>query len=1092
MDTENIAVTDSDSLGERITKYRASALKLVIELDETVNSLTGATFLFAQVLPFNEEVPGTALAESFITAPTGKGPFEIDFNGAQLNQDLDELPRKSFKLAIYATYSSETPDILYICEFVLVESGVPLMVPLPPAVETLLLKSYADSTYATIVTTDGLDSRIDDLEENSASAGDLDTLSDALTAEITARTNADNGLTAAVSSLSTTVGTKAATTYVDSGIAEERSERESADAEETSARISDVSAVSGRITVNDTAISGLTSRLETAEIEIDSLQSGQANGHKGYASLTALNADLVPADGALGEVTNDVTPANNGVYRKVGATGTGSWVKSDEGIYAEIDALQAVTAPLSVSLTTLAFSDGRSLVFSLCDAQGRVAAGLLSTGEWVSVHSHATATTSSAGFMSTDQAALLQTLSIASDIYSSSGHWQYALIDSEKRVVFGVTDDGTVRAHRAVFDSLPGTLSVDGLVVGAIPMTVRTDLPGWSLIISDDQGRVGLGIREDGSTILPGLAITATMLAAESVTNAKLDLTLRRENANDYVATPADGIRTQLATVGAWYNNRWLQLPNIPTPVLWGINDSTNTVDIRPTTGLNVRGRRRINSYNPGTVGSVTYKGDLTSSSTWPPTGSFVTGDYYAYISTGNRTIGSDTVRLGDLMVYNGSAWIYQGAPGTGVTRLEQDWWDISANGTFNGVSYVVGDRILYVGFQSEAGVGYERWHKSNTAAGEFYRNTSFVPTSGLPSSPVDGELYDASAAGTTGGFTFAIGDYAMRWAGTWGKITSGTIQTFAAGALIHLPCKANANEWEVRRGDGGTTLNSLTLNAVGRPIIRRSNNGILVIGDSMAGQPGPALAALIPERTVTTRSYGGGTASNILSTYAYVIADLGDPDVGKTLVTFIGQNSNGFRGQNFMARQRIMELSGAADRRVLHVSMLGQRVLTWNGTRLVCANFEEQRVAGSTNSYARDVESLRATWPDQWMWAAQSLCDAAATDTEPSIQWPGMTNAQVAATYGIPPLKWCRSISLTGVVLGSLNYLGAHSSAGLPTGGNDQDYYLRTGNGTIGNPIIKISGTWTEITFDPIHLNTTGDGIQAAKIKSILDAKNW
>lgn len=44
-----------------------------------------------------------------------------------------------------------------------------------------------------------------------------------------------------------------------------------------------------------------------------------------YATKALLDADLVPAAGAFASVYADPTPANNGLYYKVGATGAGSW-----------------------------------------------------------------------------------------------------------------------------------------------------------------------------------------------------------------------------------------------------------------------------------------------------------------------------------------------------------------------------------------------------------------------------------------------------------------------------------------------------------------------------------------------------------------------------------------------------------------------------------------------------------------------------------------------------------------------------------------------------------------------------------------------
>lgn len=67
---------------------------------------------------------------------------------------------------------------------------------------------------------------------------------------------------------------------------------------------------------------------------------GQGSGMLGYATKAGLDADLAHADGTMATVTNDPTPANNGAYRKSGASGSGSWILSAD----RVSALQATTA----------------------------------------------------------------------------------------------------------------------------------------------------------------------------------------------------------------------------------------------------------------------------------------------------------------------------------------------------------------------------------------------------------------------------------------------------------------------------------------------------------------------------------------------------------------------------------------------------------------------------------------------------------------------------------------------------------------------------------------------------------------------------
>ena len=64
----------------------------------------------------------------------------------------------------------------------------------------------------------------------------------------------------------------------------------------------------------------------------------------GFATKADMDADLAHDAGTLALVTNDGTAANNGTYRKTGASGTGSWVQSAAGELATTAAL-AGTSP---------------------------------------------------------------------------------------------------------------------------------------------------------------------------------------------------------------------------------------------------------------------------------------------------------------------------------------------------------------------------------------------------------------------------------------------------------------------------------------------------------------------------------------------------------------------------------------------------------------------------------------------------------------------------------------------------------------------------------------------------------------------------
>lgn len=65
---------------------------------------------------------------------------------------------------------------------------------------------------------------------------------------------------------------------------------------------------------------------------IDVIELAQTSGMIGYATKADMDGDLDHDEGALAKVTNDSTDANNGTYRKEGATGTGAWIQADDRV----------------------------------------------------------------------------------------------------------------------------------------------------------------------------------------------------------------------------------------------------------------------------------------------------------------------------------------------------------------------------------------------------------------------------------------------------------------------------------------------------------------------------------------------------------------------------------------------------------------------------------------------------------------------------------------------------------------------------------------------------------------------------------------
>ncbi|CAN7332488.1 hypothetical protein LJR143_001683 [Pseudoxanthomonas sp. LjRoot143] len=100
-------------------------------------------------------------------------------------------------------------------------------------------------------------------------------------------------------------------------------------------------------------------RAPTALVErISTLELGQSAGMLGFETRALMNADLAHVAGTLALVTNDATAANNGTYRKTGASGSGSWELS-------ADRVSLVSQELNQRIR-----DSAAVIFAVADDDG--------------------------------------------------------------------------------------------------------------------------------------------------------------------------------------------------------------------------------------------------------------------------------------------------------------------------------------------------------------------------------------------------------------------------------------------------------------------------------------------------------------------------------------------------------------------------------------------------------------------------------------------------------------------------------------------------------------------------------------------------
>ncbi|HGK3772252.1 TPA: hypothetical protein ACJ12J_005151, partial [Klebsiella pneumoniae] len=143
-----------------------------------------------------------------------------------------------------------------------------------------------------------------------------------------------------------------------------------------------------------------------------------------------------------------------------------------------------------------------------------------------------------------------------------------------------------------------------------------------------------------------------------------------------------------------------------------------------------------------------------------------------------------------------------------------------------------------------------------------------------------------------------------------------------------------------------------------------------------------------------------------------------------------------------------------------------------WNGVRMVYTQHENQ--FARTGPLYELTEWYRRMFPEQHAVVYEIMLSAATDAIDPTF--PGMTEKQVAAKYGVLPWSFFASALMpSGLTTNMLTYQGTWSNAGTPSGGSHADYYLRIAAGTVGNVIVNNNGSWSEIAIDITHLSQAG-----------------
>lgn len=626
----------------------------------------------------------------------------------------------------------------------------------------------------------------------------------------------------------------------------------------------------------------------------------------------------------------------------------------------------------------------------------------------------------------------------------SSNEFAFAILDTAGRIGLGIKLDGTVTGNFIIPDgsvtgpkiaetTIPRS-KLDSTLAGSIAVPVSNAMEFvWSIV--DSTNRVAFGIRRDGTAFLrpdwTAGTISGTAIIPGSVTKAALDPVANRLAFSGHVEWVSDSFdnlrRGQAIDFSAGTDTgsgyAFRKFPALQTPVLYGVNSTGTALQFRRAPRLVIRGTND--------------RGSWAASSTAPA-----------------------------------------------VSATEGDFWTVSSGGTRDGATYVTGDRIHCVGNFHDGGYFYPYFIKGKP--GEFWLKGEFVPSGFSPSSPADGDAWQASASGVFGGLTYAAGDLALRVSGAWLQVPTSTVSV-TNGAAWQFDVR-DASEIEVRRSDSSTTQVDVTATGYRTANPRQSSDAIVFRGDSMVGSGGlsTALAPLIYPRTLTSLSYAGATYAEVLATAKRDIG-LTDPYRGLTHIWFAGQNDSGVLERTKRGALEALSLTGARDGRCVIMSPNGQHTMTWNGTRLEGSQ-HEPRKAGLGNLAAFEAWAAKA-FPGRFFNTTAALL--AAAGSLPHLQFPGMTEAQVASTYGVLPFSFYFNLNLVTWTAASLNFQGYRSTAGLPTGGADNDYWLRSANGTVGALIVRSGGAWSEPAMDQTHMYGAGNTALAAALAAFLSTNS-
>lgn len=186
----------------------------------------------------------------------------------------------------------------------------------------------------------------------------------------------------------------------------------------------------------------------------------------GFATLSALNADLTWPANTVAWVMNDPTVINNGTYRKVGATNTGSWVQASTDRLVVVEGKVTVLQSQMVDLQTqIQSANNPDFPIAIMDVNDRMTASVNSAGKLICYSLEIPTNTTFTGDATPISQKLMPAALASSFEVDTSIQYALAVVDVNNNMKFAVPLSGNI------IGKIQNAVTADTIAAGGVGFT---------------------------------------------------------------------------------------------------------------------------------------------------------------------------------------------------------------------------------------------------------------------------------------------------------------------------------------------------------------------------------------------------------------------------------------------------------------------------------------------------------------------------------------------------------------------------------------------------------------------------------------------